>query len=176
MLNNQNMRIHLKDTPNKVIVEYSLFPIADSISYVYVEIRKGMYGLKKAGIISYNCLVRDFQPHGYAPEAHTPGFWTHTTLPTTFTLAVNNFGIKLFASDDATHLLDALRYNYCITIDPSSSKYWGLTIKWNYPVDYVNISMPNSVRKYLELFQHPMPSRPQHSPHKWLGQTYRAKV
>ena len=36
MLNNQNMRIHLKDTPNKVIVEYSLFPIADWISYVYV--------------------------------------------------------------------------------------------------------------------------------------------
>ena len=55
--------------------------------------------------------------------AHTPGIWTHATLPTTFTLAVYNFSIKFFAADDATHLLDALRKNYSITDDPSGSKY-----------------------------------------------------
>ena len=65
--------------------------------------------------------------------AHTPGLWTHTTLPSTFTLSVDNFGIKFFAKDDATHLLDALRENYSITVDPSGSKYCGLTIKCNYP-------------------------------------------
>ena len=36
--------------------------------------------------------------------------------------------------------------------------------------------MPNSVRKDLERFQHPMPPRPQHSHHKWLVPTYGAKV
>ena len=36
--------------------------------------------------------------------------------------------------------------------------------------------MPNSVRKALERFQHPMPTRPQHSPHKWLAPTNGAKV
>ena len=36
--------------------------------------------------------------------------------------------------------------------------------------------MPNFARKALERFQHPMPPRPQHSPHKWLAPTYGAKV
>ena len=42
MANYQYMRIHLKDTPNEVIVEYYLLPISDSSGYVYVKIRKGM--------------------------------------------------------------------------------------------------------------------------------------
>ena len=36
--------------------------------------------------------------------------------------------------------------------------------------------MPKSVSKALESFQHPSPTRPQHSPHKWLVPTYVAKV
>ena len=36
--------------------------------------------------------------------------------------------------------------------------------------------MPNYVRKALESFHNPMPTRPQHSPHKWLAPTYGAKV
>ena len=36
--------------------------------------------------------------------------------------------------------------------------------------------MPNSVIKSLELFQHPTPTRPQHSPHKCLSPAYGAKV
>ena len=47
---------------------------------------------------------------------------------------------------------------------------------WNYPEDYVNISMPNSFIKALKRFQHPVPTRPQLPPHKWLAHTYGAKV
>ena len=176
LANYQYMRIHLKDIPNEVVIEYSLLPIADSSRYVYVEIRKGVYGLKESSIISYKRLVRNLQPHGYAPVAHTPGLWTHATLPTTFTLALDNFGIKFFAVDNATHLLYAIRNNYSITVDSYGSKYCGMTIKWNYPGDYVDISMPKSVRKALERFQHPMPPHPQHFPQKWLDPTYGAKV
>ena len=108
MANYQYIWIHLKGITNKVIAEYSLLPLADSSGYVHVEIRMGMYGLKEAGIIAYKRLVHNLQPHGYATVAHTPVFWTHKTLPITFTLAVDNFGIKFFASDNATHLLNAL--------------------------------------------------------------------
>ena len=176
MANYQYMQIHLRDIPNEVVIEYSLLPIADSSGYIYVEIKKGMYGIKESGIIAYKRLVRNLQSHCYAPVAHTPGIWTHANLSTTFTLAVDDFGIKFFAADDATHLLDALRENYSITVDTSDSKYCGLTIKWNYPGNYVAISMPNSVCKALERLQHPMPTRPRHSPHKWLATTYGAKV
>ena len=102
MVNYQYMRIHLKEIPNKVIVEYSLLPLADSSGYFYIKIRKEVYGLKEAGIIAYKRLLRNLQPHGYAPVVHTPSLWTHTTLPTTFTLALDDFGIKFFAADDAT--------------------------------------------------------------------------
>ena len=111
MADYQYMRIHLKDIPNEVIVEYSLLPIANSSGYVYVKIRKGIYGLKESRIIAYKRLVRNLQPHGYAPVAHPPGLWNHTTLPTTFILAVDNFGIKFFAANHATHLLEALHNN-----------------------------------------------------------------
>ena len=123
------MRIHLKYTPHEVVVEYSLLPIADLSGYVYVEIRKGMYGLKEAGIIAYKRLVRNLKPHSYTPVAHAPSLCTHATLTTTFTLAIDNFGIKFFFAANATHLLDALRKNYSITVDPSGSKYYGLIIK-----------------------------------------------
>ena len=81
-----------------------------------------MYGLKEAGIITYKRLFCYLQPHGYAPVMHTPGLCTHATLFTTFTLAVYDFCIKLFSADDATQLLDALRNNYSITVEPSGSK------------------------------------------------------
>ena len=130
----------------------------------------------ESGIISYKRLVCNLQPYGYAPVTPPRVLWTHLTLPTTFTLAVDDFGIKLFAADNATPLLDALRENYSITLDPSGSKYCGITINWNYPDNYVYISMPNSINKYLERFQHPVPTRPKHSPHKWIAPMYDAKV
>ena len=60
--------------------------------------------------------------------------------------------------------------------DPYDSKYCRPTNDWNYPENYVNISMPNSARKALERVQHPVPTRPHHYPHKWLTPTYGDKV
>ena len=50
MTNFQYMRIHLRDIPHDVIVGYSLLSITDSSGYFDVNIRKGVYGLKEAGI------------------------------------------------------------------------------------------------------------------------------
>ena len=107
---------------------------------------------------------------------NTPGLWTHSTLPTTFSLAVDDFVLQFFAAANATHLLNAPQEKYSITIGPSVSKYCILTINWNYKEKYVNISMPNSVRKALEQFKYPIPKHPQYSSHKWLAPTYGAKV
>ena len=101
MANFQYMRIHLKDIPNEVVVEYYLLPITDASGCVYVDIIKGIYGLKESVIIANKRLVCNLQPHIYAPVAHAPGMWTHSTLSTTFTLAVYDFGIKLFAANNA---------------------------------------------------------------------------
>ena len=49
------MRIALKDIPPEIIIEYNLLSIAHN-GYVFIEISKGMYGLKEAGIIASNAL------------------------------------------------------------------------------------------------------------------------
>jgi hypothetical protein len=171
----QYMKIPVKYIPQEVMDEYDLHSLVCD-GYVHVEIRKGMYGLKEAGIIAYRRIVKKLQPHGYQPVTHTPGLWHHTSLPTTFTLAVDDFGVKYFRHNDALHLIQALEQTYHITIDWTGSKYCGLTINWNYAKQYVDISMPGYISKALHRFQHTPPTRPQHAPHQWTTPTYGAKV
>ena len=37
----------------------------DKVGYVYCEIRKGMYGLKEAGCVAFQNLVKNLAPFGY---------------------------------------------------------------------------------------------------------------
>ena len=68
-----------------------------------------MYGLKEASILAYDQLKDHLAPYGYAPVRFTPGLWKHDTSRITFTLAVDDFGIKYFAKADADHLFAALQ-------------------------------------------------------------------
>jgi len=49
--------------------------------------------------------------YGYVPFKHTPGMWLHTTRPITFTLAVDDVGIKYFNKDDANHVFQHSKTN-----------------------------------------------------------------
>jgi hypothetical protein len=40
--------------------------------YVYMEIRKGMYGLPQAGIVTNKLLKKPLARHGYFKQLHTP--------------------------------------------------------------------------------------------------------
>jgi hypothetical protein len=83
--------------------------------YVYLEIWRGMYGLKEAAIIAFNQLVQKLAPAGFKPLPFTPGLWRHTTKPTTFVLCVDDFGVKYFSKPDAQHLIDAITAHYALT-------------------------------------------------------------
>jgi hypothetical protein len=169
----QYMKIHRRYIPDEIIEEYSLTPAHfDSKGYLYVEIRKGMYGLKEAAILAYEQLRDHLAPYGYSPVAHTPGLWRHATRPTTFTLAVDDFGIKYFSKPDAQHLFDALSNRYELTIDWTGASYCGFTLDWHYDAGFVDLSMPNYVPKALLTLRHPPPFKPQHSPHLWSAPTY----
>src|SRR5688572_8702580 len=99
-----------------------------------------MYRLKEAAILAYEQLQEHLSHYGYVPMKHTPGLWQHKSRPTTFTLAVDDFGIKFFKKSDADHLLNALRNKYSITVDWTGTSYLGLTIVWNYERGHINIS------------------------------------
>ena len=67
--------------------------------YVYIEIQKGMYGLPQAGILANKLLKQRLAKHGYNELKHTSGLFKHKTRPISFTLVVDNFGIKYEAAE-----------------------------------------------------------------------------
>ena len=110
------MKIHRKHIPQEIIDQYQLQDKFHN-DYIYVKIKKGMYGLKQAAILAYQHLVNNLAPFGYEPIPHTVGLWRHKTRPITFCLCVDDFGIKYKTREDIDHLLNALGKNYKCTTD-----------------------------------------------------------
>ena len=138
------MRIAQKYFTKEIRDEYNIDAIANN-GFVYVEIRKGMYGLKEAGILAFNYVVKNLAPFGYHTVQHTPGLWKHKTRKTVFTLCVDDFGIKYHCKDDADHLLTVLKSKYEISTERTEKNYIVLTIDWNYLKRYGDISMPGYI-------------------------------
>ena len=61
-----------------------------------MDICKVLYGLKQSGTIAVNKLVVDLKPFGYFKVPKIDGLLRHESYPITFTLVLNNFGVKLF--------------------------------------------------------------------------------
>lgn len=168
------MKLKYSIIPPDIIKHYKLENLHNPPDdYIYIKITNGMYGLKQAGILAHNELKQHLEPYGYAPVKHTPGLWRHTNDPTTFTLVVNDFGIKYTNKNQVNHLLQALSSKYKITTDWSGSLYCGLTLSWNYQHRHVDISMPNYINQVLEQHNHIPPYKPVHTPSSWAPITYR---
>ena len=58
MIRYEYMRLKLADMLADVIEHYKLLDVATTDGYVYCEIRKGMYGLPQAGIITQELLAK----------------------------------------------------------------------------------------------------------------------
>jgi hypothetical protein len=93
--------------PEEIIQKYNLNALAID-GWVYIEIRKGMYGLKQAGLLANQLLQTRLVPFGYYPARHNPGLWLHKTRPISFTLAVDDFAVKYVGKQHAEHLRNAL--------------------------------------------------------------------
>jgi hypothetical protein len=72
------MVLMMTSLPQEVINEYGLNDLAVD-GKVYIEIKRGVYGLPQAGILAtellHVCLAQD----GYQPASHKHGVWTHDT-------------------------------------------------------------------------------------------------
>jgi hypothetical protein len=169
------MRIPVSHIPDDIMTDYDLHDKVHN-GAVYVEIRKGMYGLPQAGRIANDRLVQHLAKHGYHQAKHTHGLFTHETRDIAYSLVVDDFGVKYIDPADAQHLIDTLASLYEITTDWSGTKYLGLTLDWDYQARTLDISMPGYIEKALQRFAHPLPPRPQHSPHAWTRPNYGAKT
>jgi hypothetical protein len=135
-----------------------------------------MYGLPQAGIIANQRLEKHLAKYCYKPTYLTPGLWLHESRPITFSLVVDEFGVKYVGDEHARHLITALKDLYTVSSDWTSSLYCGLTLDWDYKNCTVDLSMPNYVATALHKFQHLPPSQRQHAPHKWTRPVYGARV
>ena len=170
------MRLPLKYFPADIIETYNINNLKEADDYVYIKIKKGMYGLKQAAILAYDHLVKNLKEHGYEPIPHTVGMWKHFTRRTVFCLCVDDFGIKYYTKEDANHLLDALRNTYKVTVDWKGKNYCGLTLAWNYDEGYVDIFMPEYITKVINKYFHNRRLIPTHTPYKIQLPNYKIKT
>jgi hypothetical protein len=86
-------------------------------SHVHLELRRAVWGLPLAGILANKRLRRKLAPFRYHKCKITPGLWYHETRMITFTLVVDDFGVKYDNKSDVDHLIKSLKTNYALTED-----------------------------------------------------------
>jgi hypothetical protein len=94
------MKMLLSRFPEEIIQNYNLNALAVD-GWVYIETRKGMYGLKQAVILTNQLLKTRLAPFGYYPARHTPGLWLHKTPSISFTLIVDDVAVKYMGKQHA---------------------------------------------------------------------------
>ena len=124
-----------------------------------------MYGLPQAGILAQELLEKRLEKHGQKQSKFTPGFWTHEWRPVSFTLVVDDFGVKHVGRENAEHLIGALKEHCDIAVDEEGKKYLGIASDWDYVKRQAHLSMPGCAANARVRFKHEMPKRPQHQPH-----------
>jgi hypothetical protein len=160
------MHLPLKLIPTEIIDKYKLREKADDKGWVYVRIVLGMYGLPQAGLLANKLLAKRLNIVGYYQCQYTPGLWRHVWHPITFSLVVDDFGIKTVSLTHAKHLKHALEQHYEVNVDWKGQLYCGVHLDWDYKHRTVHLSMPDYISKALARFQHSPPLKPQHSPYQ----------
>ena len=127
----QYMQFKITQTPKSIQDKYKLAPLVDPSDYVYVRIKGALYGLKESGRIANEDITDHLARHGYQESKVTPGLFKHYTRPISFTLVVDDFGIKWINKQDLDHLLDCLQLKYDMKIDMESK-----------PVSYTHLTLP----------------------------------
>jgi hypothetical protein len=169
------MKMLLSRFPEEIVQKYKLNALAVD-GWVYIEIRKGMYGLKQAGLLANQLIHTRLAPFGYYPARHTPGLWLHKNRSISFTLIVDYFAAKYVGKQHAEHLSNALLRTYELTTDWTATVYSGMSLNWDYEKRTCNISMPGYVSNVLSKFQHDAPKHPQHTPYQYATPVYGAKT
>jgi hypothetical protein len=132
---------------------------------VHLEMRRAVWGLPQAGILANKKLKRKLAPFGYRECIDTPGLWKHESWPLTFTLVVDDFGVKYEKKEDAEHLIASIKATYRLTKDWTGNLYCGITLDLDYANCTVDISMPGYIRKKLQEYNHVLPGQLQACPY-----------
>eukprot|EP00956_Cyclotella_meneghiniana_P014140 scaffold21040_cov41-Cyclotella_meneghiniana.AAC.5 len=157
------MKMPLDLFPQHTVEQYDLKRHAKN-GFVYLEVRRCMYGLPQAGALANKLLRERLAPAGYYEVGHMPGLWRHVTRPISFTLVVDDFGVKYVGKEHAQHLINTLKQHYKLAEDWDGDLYCGIKLDWDYENHILDISLPGYIEKVLLRFGHKKPDKPQHCP------------
>ena len=164
LLEYEYIKIKLSTIPPEFAQKYNLHDIVDSSGYVHAEVRGGMHGFSQVGRLAYEDLKAHLAKYGCNPVKFTPGLWKHQSNNVSFTLVVDDFGVKYTNIESLNHLINALKSKYEITTNITGNLYIGVTLKWNYTDSEVNCSMPGYLPRLLQRLLHVKPKSNQDSP------------
>ena len=125
------MKIPLALFPRWIIEQYELEKHVHN-EYIYLELRRAVWGLPQAEILANKCLKQKLEPFRYHECKNTPRLWYHKTKSLTFTLVLYNFGVKYVDKSNAEHLIASLKANYALTVDWTGNLYCRISLDWNY--------------------------------------------
>ena len=98
MIRFEYMKLPFSIIPDEIFAQYNL---KDEGVWVYIKIRQGIPGLKQAGLIANDRLTRHIAKFGYTLSTKTPALWRHSTRNISFSLVVDNFGVKYVGKGSA---------------------------------------------------------------------------
>ena len=67
------MRIPFHRFPPDIVKRYKLDQLVADDGYVYIKIKRGMYGLRQAAMLAYRHLVKVLAQYGYHPCKYSLG-------------------------------------------------------------------------------------------------------
>ena len=170
------MKLKLSDLPKDFVTLYNLVSKVDKNGFVYLEIRRGMYGLTLAGILAQQLLEKQLNYKGFNQDSLVPGLCTHSWRPITFTLCVDDFWVKYDVKQHAAHLIAILEEHYTIKQEWNRARYLGMDIDWDYTNHKINLSMMSCVQYSITLFRHALPRKLQDQPYLHVKPTYGSKA
>jgi hypothetical protein len=98
------MKMPIDLFPKWIVKQYELMKHVLN-GFIYLKMRRAVWGLPQAGILANKLLQRHLLPHGYYECTNTPGLWKYETRPISFTLVVDNFGVKYVGKEHVDHLI-----------------------------------------------------------------------
>ena len=142
------MKIPIRLFPPWIIKQYNLLQHVHN-GYIYLEMRRAVWGLPQAGILANKLLLKRLAPHGYYKCNQTPGLWKHISRPILFTLVIDHCGVKYTQQEAIDHLIRCIKEKYQLTEDWTGNLYCSIKLKWDYNNCTLDIYMPGYIIKQL---------------------------
>ena len=117
--------ISIKSIPAETMMEFDLQQYADNGNVLF-QVDGTMYGHPVAGRIANADLVEHLAQHGYIQDPNIPSFFENSINKVSFTLVVDDFGVKYTGVENLQDLIRVLELRYIIKVDMSGKKYVGI--------------------------------------------------